>query len=299
MTLRHFKIYVTVCDTMNMTIAGERLFLSQSAVSQAISELERHYETKLFDRLSRKLYLTPSGHKLLSYARHIVSMNEEAACEMKNLKEQGYLRIGASVTVCTCVLPKYISKCRKLWPRTKTEVYEENTERIEDLLLHNNIDLGIVEGCIKSGDIISLPYLEDELVPVCGAEHPFHNRKEISPSQLSLENFIIREAGSGTRKTFEEVMSANQISWNAGWICNNVDTIKSAVQENLGITVISERAVQRELQRGELIRLYVPGLEFKRTFKICYHKYKYHSEAMDNFIDLVKQYHPMFVPESS
>ena len=287
MTIRHYKIFVTVCDTMNMTAAGEKLYLSQSAVSQAIAELESHYGTRLFERLSRKLYLTDSGEKLLSYARHIVRMNEEADYEMKLLQDAGNLRIGASVTVCTCVLPRMVTEFQNLKPKTRVEVYENNTEKIEAMLLQDQIDIGVVEGEITSPDIICIPFMEDKLVLVCGKQHRFCSLAKILPMELKNENFILREEGSGTRKTFEDVLAVNGIPWKASWICNNADTIKSAVEEGLGITVISERAVQNEIKRGELYKIAIDGMEFKRSFKICYHKNKYLSDTLKQFISVV------------
>lgn len=284
MTLRHYRIFVSVCDTMNMTEAGEKLYLSQSAVSQAIAELERHYDTRLFERLSRKLYLTPSGQKLLSYARHIVRIHEETDYEMRMLREEGYLRIGASVTIGTCILPELIKDYQAKHNKSKIEVYENNTEIIEKMLLSDQIDLGVVEGDINSGDIISMPFMQDELILVCGSCHPLLTLPKIAPRELEKENFIIRETGSGTRKTFENVMDAHQLGWHAGWICNNADTIKSAVAKGLGITVISKRAVKGELARGELIPLKLEELQFLRSFKICYHKNKFLSDIMNSFV---------------
>lgn len=273
---------------MNMTTAGEKLFLSQSAVSQTIAELENHYGTKLFERLSRKLYLTQAGHKLLSYARHIVRMNEETDYEMRMLQEGGFIRIGASVTVSTCILPQVVSDFQKIRPKTKVEVYENNTEKIEDMISQDQIDIGIVEGIIHSYDIINIPFMEDELVLVCGNQHRFKNLSKILPKDLEKENFIIRETGSGTRKTFEDVMAVNRLSWNASWTCNNSDTIKSAVEKGLGVTVISERIVQNEIKRGELIKIPIEGIEFNRSFKICYHKNKYLSDMINQFIAMIK-----------
>ena len=113
LTLRHFQIFVAVCDAMNMTAAANSLFISQSAVSQTISELEGHYEVRLFERLSRKLYLTQAGEKLLGYARHIIRMSKDAESEMRALNQNGIIRIGASVTIGASILPKLIAAINK------------------------------------------------------------------------------------------------------------------------------------------------------------------------------------------
>lgn len=286
MTLRHFKIFVTVCESMNMTVAAKSLYMSQSAVSQTITELEKYYEIRLFERLSRKLYLTQAGEKLLGYARHMIRMNADIEKNMKSLHETGLIRLGASVTVGATVLPKLVSAFRQANLSTDVEVFEDNTEQIQNRLLTDKIDIGLVEGEITSSDIMSKPFMEDELVLICGNQHWFSSLSVITPYELEKENFILREHGSGTRKTFEDVMKAQQLSWKVTWTCNNADTIKAAVIAGLGISVISKRAVEKETESGQLIIKPVVGVRFLRTFKIAYHKNKYFTTQMYNFIDL-------------
>lgn len=284
MTLRHYKIFVAVCDTMNMTSAAESLFISQSAVSQAVSELESHYNVRLFERLSRKLYLTQAGQKLLSYARHIIRMNTEVENDMKTLRQNASIRIGASLTVGTHVLPRLVSDFKKANPETEITVYEDNTEQIEKLILIDQIDFGLVEGETVSPELVNHAFMDDELVLICAPTHRFALCTEIEPKELEQEKFIVREKGSGTRKTFEDKMAANHLSWKVTWTCNNADTIKMAVSEGLGVSVISERAVANEVRLGTLCQIGIKGIEFKRQFKVIYHRNKYLTESIKNFI---------------
>jgi len=286
MTTRHFKIFVTVCDKMNMTAASESLYMSQSAVSQAIAELEKYYNVRLFERLSRKLYLTQAGEKLLGYARHMVRMNAEIEKDMKSLQETGLIRIGASVTVGATVLPKLVAAFLHTNPSTNIEAFEDNTDQIQKRLLADQTDIGVVEGEITSQDILVTPFMHDELVLICSNNHRFADLSVVTPSELEKENFIVREQGSGTRKTFEDVMKAHQLFWKGTWTCNNADTIKAAVIAGLGVSVISRRAVEKESESEELIIKPIEGVLFLRTFKIAYHKNKYITTHMKNFIDL-------------
>lgn len=285
MTLRHFKIFVAVCDKMNMTKASDTLFMSQSAVSQAISELENHYGLRLFERLSKKLYITQAGEKLLSYARYIIKLNIELENEMKTLNEKGSIRIGASVTVGAYVLHKLVSHFQRENTEVDIQVYEENTTKIEKMLLHDEIDIALVEGETTNSDIINKPFMNDELVLICGANHRFSKLSYIEPHELEKEKFIIREEGSGTRKTFEDKMMENQLTWQVTWVCNNTDTIKTAVAEGLGVSVISRNSVINELDSGILCEIPIKGIKFKRQFKIIYHKNKYLTEIMQHFMD--------------
>lgn len=286
MTLRHFRIFVAVCDNMNMTAASGPLFMSQSAISQAIAELEKYYHVRLFERLSRKLYLTQAGERLLSYARHMMRLNTDIEKDMKALRENGSIRLGASVTIGANVLPKLVSAYGRSNPETMIEVFEDNTKQIEKRILHDQTDIGLVEGEIISPDIVGTPFMDDELVLVCGAGHRFAALSAVEPRELEKEDFIIREKGSGTRKTFEDIMAVNNLSWRATWTCNNADTIKMAVAEGLGISVISGRTVAGEVKSGALCSKEIKGIRFARDFKIVFHKNKYLTAPMEKFIDL-------------
>jgi DNA-binding transcriptional LysR family regulator len=285
LTFRHFQIFVTVCDKMNMTAAAETLFISQSAVSQAISELEAHYNVRLFERLSKKLYLTQAGEKLLGYARHILRTNRDAENEMRSMDQNGILRIGVSVTIGASVLPQMVTSFKTKYPGVRIEVIENNTAIIEKLILNDSLDLGLVEGEITLSDLISKPFAEDRLVLIYGKNHAFAGRSIIDPHELEQEDFILREVGSGTRNTFERVMTANGLTWTASWTCNNTDTIKMAVAEGLGVSVISDRSIIKEIEHGLLYTADINGLYFKRHFKLIHHKNKHLTGVINNFIN--------------
>ena len=285
MTLRHFQIFVTVCNTMNMTIAAETLFLSQSAVSQSIAEMERFYDLRLFERLSRKLYLTQAGEKLLLYARHMLSMNAEIQREMKTLQQHGTLRIGASVTIGAYVMPGLVAEFKSKYRDTNIEVVENDTQQIEQEILVDHLDFGIVEGETTSPDMVCVPYKDDELVLICSPTHRFAASQTVNPAELAKEAWIVREKGSGTRDTFEKVMGENNLIWNAIWTCNNADSIRMAVARGLGISMISKLAVEKEVAEGLLHAVTVRDLPFHRTFALIYHKNKYITVTMRQWMD--------------
>lgn len=286
MTLRHFRVFLAVCETMNMTSAAQGMLMTQSAVSQAVTELEKYYEVRLFERLSRKLFLTEAGEKLLHYAQHMLRMNTDLEQDMKAIHNSGLIRLGASITVGASILPGLIALFRQTYPATEIDVFVDNTDKVEKRLLSDKTDIGLVEGDTTSQYILNTPFMNDELVLVCGAGHRFAGWPVIPPAELERENFIIREIGSGTRKTFEDVMSAHQLAWKATWTCNNADTIKAAVSAGIGVSVISRMAVAKEARAGELLIKTIEGIRFDRQYKIVYHKNKYLTKAMDDFIAL-------------
>lgn len=286
MSLRHLRIFVTVADLGSMTAAAEELFIAQPTVSQAIADLERYYNVKLFDRLSRRLYITETGTRLLSYARHIIALHDEMEQAIKHPSINGILKIGASVTIGANLLPQLISEFKNKYPSMQIHVVIKNTTDIENLIAKNAVDFGIVEGIIHSSDIVSSAFMEDELVLVCGKSHPLYRAERIPLTELGSLDFIVREEGSGTRELFESVTAANDINCRFTWECTGSDSLKQAAIAGLGVAVISERLVENEVKDGELRKIYVDHLNLKRKFAIIYHKNKYLTETMKAFFDL-------------
>lgn len=286
MTIRHLKVFIAVADSGSMTKAAESLYISQPSVSQTISELEEHYQIKLFERLSRKLYLTDAGKQLLSYARHIVSLFEQMEQKLRQAQETRTLKIGASITVGTCIFSELAGKFLKNYPKLNIESVVDNTTVIEDLVLKSELDFGLVEGIIHSQDLIAKPFLDDELILVCGREHPFRRKQRVTIPELAEADLIVRESGSGTRELFENTMLSRGRTLKIKWVCNNSEAIKNAVASNMGVSVISKMAVEKELKSEKLFQVAVDNLELKRKFNIIYHKNKYRTDAMEDFWNL-------------
>lgn len=286
MNFRHLSIFISVCDQGSMTAAAEKLYITQPSVSQAIAELEHHYQVPLFERFGKKLYLTEAGKKLQAYARHILHLCQEAEDTMKNLRDFGTLRIGASMTIGITVLNSLIHELLELNPDLKVIPRIDNSGAVEAMLLSAEADLGLIEGEIHSPDLIAKPFMEDELILVCAPTHPWAKKRVIQAEELRNQGFIVREEGSGTREVFASVMLSHKIPWKIAGIHNNPESTKNAVAANLGVAVISKLLVQKEIQRGELVPVTIHGISFKRHFHLVYHKNKYFSTGMKQFADL-------------
>lgn len=284
MTLRHLEIFVAVSDMGSMTAASEHLYISQPTVSQAIMELERYYGTKLFDRMGKKLYKTQAGERLLGYARHVTSLVSDMAIQMTQVEATGVLRIGASATVGIRYLPELVNRFNRELASIQVQAVIKNTLDIEQLLLKNELDIGIVEGDIHSMDLTVRPFYQDELIIVCGKGHEFYGTKQIKPSQLQSQRYLMREVGSGTRELFEYAMAAKEISWQTVWESNSFESITAAAKKNIGLAVLSKDLVKEALETGDLWHIHTPFLSLKRTWRIAHHKNKYLTSGMEKLI---------------
>jgi LysR family transcriptional regulator, transcriptional activator of the cysJI operon len=291
MNLRRLKIFLAVCECMNMTRAAEALYMTQPSVSQAISELERELGIRLFERLSHRLYLTEAGRRLQSYARHILNLVEQAHQEITELSHGGRLRVGASLTIGTHLLPQMAACYRTLHPEVELVTLVDNTSVIEALILEDRLDLGLVEGRLNSSDILEKFIQNDDLIIIGAPNHPLIQRSSIQARDLAGEGFIVREDGSGTRELFQSAMRDADIPWRIAGVYNNIEAIKQAARQNLGLGVVPEISIEQELLAGMLIPIRISGLKLTRKFNLIYHRQKYFTKAMLAFADLFGDFH--------
>ena len=259
-------------------------------MSQAIKDLEEHYGMLLFERLSKKLYITEKGERLLSYARNIVKQFDDME---EKVFESGYvekLRIGATITVGECLLSQIINSFKNINPQMNTYAYINNTKIIEDMLLKSELDVAIVEGRIKSTYLVSSPVIKDYLVLACSMSHPFAKRETVKLSELEKESFAMREEGSGTRELFERYMTDNGLSIKTTWLANSTKAIKNAVIENQNLAVISIRLLEGEIRDGKIYVIQNTESHWDRYFSIVYHKNKLITPQIKSLVEIVKSY---------
>lgn len=289
MNMRQLQIFLTVCDSGSMTAAARTLFMTQPSVSQVISDLEKEYDVRLFERLNHRLYLTAAGDQLRLYANQILHLAEQAKKELADLEGGGSIRIGASLTIGTYVLPGMIDTYRQKMPKVEIFTMVDNTSVIEKLILQDQLDLGLVEGPIHSPFIQEEAFNDDELILICGAGHSLWGRTRIEPGDLAGHAFIIRESGSGTRDIFERVMSELGVIWKIAGVYNNTEAIKQAVRGNLGLAVVPRISVEEEMKQGQVWATEVRGLNLMRKFNLVYHRQKFFTTAIQTFIQTCKK----------
>lgn len=299
MTLRHLSIFVAVADYGSMSAAAAHLYLSQPTVSQAIRELEKHYNGLLFERLGKKLFLTERGEILLPRARELVHQFEETEELMLNQGQSSTLKLGSTITVGTCLTPFLIPELQKNCPEVKVSSYVSNTREIEQKLLRSELDVGIVEGEILSSDLTVLPIVEDCLVLAVGKGHPLYERKILKVQDLNDQQFAMREQGSGTRQLFEDYAAHHQILFQTVWEANSPRTLLNAVLYDRVLSVMSLRLMYHEIQHGSIHVFRNGNGEWNRRFKLVYHKNKFLTPAIHELERILHSYRNVEIPENA
>lgn len=287
MTIRHLRIFNEVAQSGKMSIAASKFFLSQPTVSQAIKELEEHYGVLLFERLSKRLYITEEGRLLLSYSQQVVEQFDYLESKMLESKKGQKLRIGSTITVGSCLINEVIREYKNVTQEVEVYSYINNTRSIEEKILNSELDIALVEGRVKSSDIISIPAVEDRLVLVCSANHSFAKKKDFAPEDLDGMDFVMREQGSGTRELFETYLDKQRVTINTSVVANCPTAIIRAVLDNNCLAVISIRLVEEEIKNGTIVVLENKDCTWNRSFNIVYHKNKFMSQSINDFIKVV------------
>lgn len=289
MDLRHLKILIAVEESGSMSKASKLLYITQPSVSQVIRELENHYGVRLFERMGRKLLITDAGKTLCTQARMVINQFDALENSMDHLCQQPSLKLGATITVGSCLMASLISAYLKQNPATQSFCYVNNTRSIEVRLLRAELDLGLIEGSIHHPDLIVEPVIDDFLVVACDVNHPFSRLKELTAKQLESQSFVMRETGSGTRDLFLDYMKRRGLKVNIGWEVTSPEIIKTILLSQPCLSTLSIRLIENELKTGQLLAFAPAEPVFNRTFNLVYHKNKQLTPAMIAFMDLVKK----------
>lgn len=298
MTLRHIKIFVNVYRNSSITKAAGELHLAQPSVSLAVKELEEYYGIRLFERIGRRICPTEAGNEFYSYALHIVSLFEDMEKKIKNWDTLGTIRIGTSITIGTRILPSLIRLYQKSFPSLRVEAVINNSGVIENHVLANTIDLGLIETQPEHPEIRSVPFMEDQLCAVLPVDHPLADQKYVSLSQLARYPFLMREKGSAGREILEASLSLQHLMVQPILESSSTQAIVSAVSQGLGVAVLPAMLVERDA-REKLVKVLPFQKPLRRNLNIIYHKSKYLTPNMEAFIRLSKDFPRLYQDKNS
>ncbi len=290
MTIRHLRIFLEVFQQKSMSKAAENLHFSQSTISQVIKELEEHYNTLLFERLSKRLYVSESGKKLQLHAKNVVEQFDKLQIIMHSDSLVEHVRMGATITCGCCILPQFTKDFQARFPEVDLVSSINNTHIIEEKLLKGELDIALVEGNIQSRDLISTPIIDDHLVLAFHQEHEFNSKKSFTPSDLANKDFVVREDGSGTRASFEKYLERHNISMHAKIEAPFPEAMRHAIIYNNCLAVMSERLLESEIKSGIISILRLETDEWNRHFSLVHHKDKYLTNALQYIFTLMSQY---------
>ncbi len=291
MTRKHIHIFLTVCECgNNISKAAQKLYMTQPAVSVSIQELERYYGITLFDRISRRLYLTEAGKEFQSYALRISALFDDMEKGLKNWDSFGVLRVGASMTIGSHFMPSYVETFSASHPHVSTQVLIAPSRQLEEKLITNELDMALVEIPVHENSLNAIPYMEDHLEIIAPARPPYLHQPIMTPEDFQKQNFLLREQGSGTRDIFDQVMQNAGLNIRPTWESVSATALLNAVIHGAGITVLPRHMITDPVRQGLVCQIQVPKLIFRQQFYIVYHQDKLLSNLIRDFIRVCETY---------
>ncbi len=289
------KVFCIVAETKSFSRASEIIRLTQPAVSLQIQALEEMYGTKLFNRSGCVITLTQAGEMLYKYAKEISTLYSAAEKEIGGVTGlvKGIISVGASSTIGNYVLPSVIADFKRKFPKVGVHLHVGNSKNVIDFINSGSVDVGLVEGDVNKQKLIVEKLIGDEMVFIMSPYHALSKKASVSIMELSKEPLIFREEGSGTRQAIEKYLAKHGISQQnlkISLIMGSTESIKTAVEEGLGTSILSKWAARKELRYGSLKTAAFKEDKFVRDFSLVFKKSKEPSHTIEQFTGFLRRY---------
>lgn len=288
-TLRQLEIFCATARLDNVSRAAAELSMSQSAASNALLELERQFDTPLFDRIGKSLRLNSTGRGLLVQAEDLLGRAADIEGYLGG-GTLGPLTVGATLTIgnylATLIAADYLQR----HPCARLNLHVDNTDHIVEQLVRFELDLGLIEGESNHPDLLLEPWLDDALVVFCAPQHPLATCRHADNALLCQQHWIVRERGSGTRALLDRTIARALPEFRIRLELEHTEAIKRAVESGLGIGCLSRLALREAFRRGSLIEIPTPHLDLRRQFYFARHRQRRLSPAASQFISRCHAY---------
>lgn len=271
LNFHQLHIFYTVSEKGSFSGAAQLLHMTQPAVTMQVQSLEEYFGTKLFLRTTKKIELTEAGRALLPFAKRSIDLMRETERGMSHFTHmlEGRLQLGASLTIGEYILPRLLGPFAKEFPHISVSMKVMNTTQIVEEIMQHQLTFGLVEAPIEDPGVQLDPVLSDELKLIVPAGHPLAAQELVKMEDALQYPFVLREQGSGTRRVMEEELLRQGLDPSLMKILmelGSTGAVKSAVEANLGISILSQSSIKHELALGVLQAKNVEGIRFVRSF---------------------------------
>ncbi len=290
MTIKHMKIFIKVFQTKNVTQAAKLLNMTQPAVTRAIKEIESYYGVLLFERINHRLCVTEAGKQFYSQALHIAEAFDVMEKGLKNWDELGILRVGTTITIGNFILPDLMAEFQKKYPNLKIKATISNSEKLQQLLLDNNLDIALIEGEINYEYLETEVFAKDEMVLILPPNSEFRFKENLKLSDLKECNFLLRESGSAGRSFLDHIFALHDMNINPVLESVSTQAIIKAVSRGIGISILPQQLVKSSIECGDVVSNKIQDQSFSRNYFIVWHKNKFITNSAKEFRELCKKW---------
>jgi DNA-binding transcriptional LysR family regulator len=290
MQIESLKVFCDLAETESFTKAAQINNVTQSAVSQQISSLERVFKSLLIERSKKKFRLTREGQVLYDYSKQIIQTYESLHSKLQDLKDiiSGTIRVATIYSIGLHDLPPYIKKFMKSYPTVNIHVEYRRANQVYDDVLSNVVDLGLVAYPVKDSKLDIVALRKEPLVVICHPQHPFAKQKSVKLKSLAGQKIIGFEPDIPTRKALDKILREHDVEVKVVMEFDNVETVKRAVEIDAGISIVPIGTVTQEINKSTLAAVEIEDGEFYRPLAAIYKKNKVLSPAMKQFLTILK-----------
>jgi DNA-binding transcriptional LysR family regulator len=290
MQIESLKVFCDLAETESFTKAAQINSVTQSAVSQQISSLERIFKSLLIERSKKRFRLTREGQVLYDYSKQIIQTYESLHSKLQELKDiiSGTIRVATIYSIGLHDLPPYIKKFMKNYPTVNVHVEYRRANQVYEDVHSNVVDLGLVAYPAKDAKLETIALRKEPLVLICHPQHPFAKQKSIKLKQLVEQKVIGFEPDIPTRKALDKILREYGVDVKLVMEFDNVETVKRAVEIDAGISIVPEGTVLQEISKQTLVAIPIADGDFFRPLAAIYKKNKVLSPAMKQFLAILK-----------
>jgi len=291
MEIRQLRTFQTVAQMLSFNRAAERLHYAQSSISAQIHALEEELDVKLFDRLGRRISLTEAGERLLQYAEKILDLADETLAEVVRSKEpEGSLTIRVPESFCVHRLPPVVKQFRSRFPKVRLSFITCAVENLQKDLRKGITDLAfLLTESIQAADLEAEVLGFERIMLVASSGHPLAAKPEIQTRDLEGETILLSKVDCSYRRSFEQILDQGNIRTGATLEFNSVEAIKQCVTEGIGITILPEIAVAREIAQERLAALTWGEGEMEVALLMIWYKERWLSPTLSAFMEMTRE----------
>ena len=290
MQFESLKVFCDLAETESFTKTAQINNVSQSAVSQTISALERHFNSLLIERSKKNFRLTSEGEVLYHHSKELLQTYDAIHNRMQEIKQviSGDIRIATVYSLGLHDLPPYVKRFMKDYPEVNIHVEYRRANQVYEGVLGNIVDLGLVDYPIADAKLDIIPLRKDRLVLACHPQHPFAKLKTVKVKALNGQKFISFEPDIPTRKALDKVLKGQGVTVQHVMEFDNIETVKRAIELDCGVAIVPEATIRQEVTDQTLAAVPLEGNHF-RPLGAIHRKTKVLSPAMKQFIALLKE----------
>ena len=291
MQIESLKVFCDLTETESFTKAAQINGVTQSAVSQTISSLERLFKSLLIERSKKNFRLTAEGEVLYDYSKQILQMYDALHSKLQEIQDviSGNIRVATIYSIGLHVLPPYLKKFLKNFPTVNVHVEYRRPNQVYEDVLGNVVDLGLVAYPARDAKLEVVPLRKDPLVLICHPQHALAKLKSLKLRALSGQKFVGFERDIPTRKAVDKMLKDHGASVEHVMEFDNIETVKRAVEIDSGIAIVPQETIRQEVANQSLAAVQLEGGDHFRPLAVIHKKNKVLSPAIKQFIGLLKE----------